>query len=91
VPFGAGAGLGAGKDSAWKNRFEQAISDADLRDGQKEFAAFSVRSKEELFYLRTLAQAMDVYRVPHLQTRAWISFSMDRYVDRLKAYAHHSL
>jgi asparagine synthase (glutamine-hydrolysing) len=91
VPFGAGAGLGAGKDSAWKNRFEQAISDADLRDGQEEFAAFSVRSKEELFYLRKLTEAMDVYRVPHLQTRAWISFSMDRYVGRLKAYAHHSL
>lgn len=91
VPFGTGAGIGVGKDSGWKSRFEQSISDDDLRDGQKEFAAFSIRSKEELFYLRKLEQVMDVYRVPHLQARAWISFSMDRYLDRLSGYAHHSL
>jgi hypothetical protein len=29
--------------------------------------------------------------VPHLQARAWISFPMDRYRDKLAAYAHHSL
>jgi len=91
VPFGVGAGLGAGKHSVWKNCFERSVSDEDLRDGQEEFAAFSIRSKEELFYLRKLAQVMDVHRVPHLQARAWISFSMDRYIDRLAAYAHHSL
>ena len=60
-------------------------------DGQVEFDAFSIRSKEELFYLRELAQVMDVNRVPHLRARAWISFSMDRYLDRLSGYAHHSL
>ena len=91
VPFGAGAGLAAGKDSAWKNCFAQAISDDDLRDGQEEFSAFSIRSKEELFYLRKLSQVLDVHRVPHLQARAWISFSMERYLDRLTAYAPHSL
>lgn len=91
VPFGAGAGLATGQDSVWKTRIEDAISDCDLRDGQEEFEAFSIRSKEELFYLRKLARAMDVFRVPHLQRRAWISFSMDRYLDRLTAYAHHSL
>ena len=79
----------AGGDGAGvRARLEEAAGDCD---GQEEFAAFSIRSKEELFYLRKLAQVMDVHRVPHLQARAWISFSMDRYIDRLAAYAHHSL
>jgi asparagine synthase (glutamine-hydrolysing) len=91
VPFSAGAGLAASEDSVWAARFDDAISDGDFADGQSEFEAFNIRSKEELFYLRKLAQTMDVFRVPHLRGRAWISFPMERYLDKLGAYAHHSL
>ena len=92
VPFGEGAGLDVSpQDSGWKRRFDAAISDADLSDGQKEFAAFSVQTKEELYYLRKLAQTVDVNRVPHLTDRAWISFPVARHREKLKAYAHSSL
>jgi asparagine synthase (glutamine-hydrolysing) len=92
VPFGEGCGLDVTPpDSAWKTRFNQAISDSDLRDGRKEFDGFSIQSKEELFYLRKLAQAMDVFRVPHLRSRAWISFPVARHLEKLKAHAHYSL
>lgn len=92
VPFGEGAGLDVSpQDSAWKIRFDAAISDKDLRDGRQQFAAFNVQSKEELFYLRKLAQVIDVNRVPHLRDRAWISFSVARHREKLKAYAHYSL
>jgi asparagine synthase (glutamine-hydrolysing) len=92
LPFGEGAGLDVSPgDSAWKTRFEAAISDRDFRDGRREFAAFNLQSKEELFYLRRLAQAFDVTRVPHLRDRAWISFPVTQNREKLKAYAHYSL
>ena len=92
VPFGEGAGLDVSpQDSAWKRRFNETISDADLSDGQKEFDGFSVQSKEELFYLRKLSQAIDVTRVPHLRDRAWISFPVMPHLEKLKAHAHFSL
>ncbi len=92
VPFGEGAGLDVSpQDSAWKRRFNETISDADLSDGQKEFDGFSVQSKEELFYLRKLSQAIDVTRVPHLRDRAWISFPVMQHLEKLKAHAHFSL
>ena len=92
VPFGEGAGLDATpQTSAWKQRFDAAVSDRDFRDGQKEFAAYNIQSKEELFYLRKLAQVVDVTRVPHLSDRAWISFSVEQNREKLKAYAHYSL
>lgn len=92
VPFGEGAGLDVSpQDSAWKRRFNEAISDDDLRDGQKEFDGFKVQSKEELFYLRRLAQAIDVNRVPHLRDRAWISFPVMQHLEKLKVHAHFSL
>ena len=92
VPFGEGAGLDVSpRDSTWKRRFDAEISDRDFRDGQKQFAAFNVQSKEELFYLNKLAQMIDVTRVPHLRDRAWISFPVARHRERLKSYAHASL
>ncbi len=92
VPFGEGAGLDASpQGSTWKQRFDAAISERDFRDGQKEFAAFNIQSKEELFYLRKLAAVIDVNRVPHLRDRAWISFSVAEHAEELKAYAHYSL
>ena len=92
VPIGEGAGLDVtAEDAGWKRRFDAAISDADFRDGQRQFAALNIRSKEELYYLRKLAQGIDVMRVPHLHDRAWISFPVERHRDKLKAYAHSSL
>jgi asparagine synthetase B (glutamine-hydrolysing) len=92
VPFGEGSGLDVTpQHSAWKRRFDAAISDADFRDGKRQFAAFRPQSKEELYYMRKLAQRFDVMRVPHLRDRAWISFDMARHGDKLKAYAHASL
>jgi len=92
VPFGEGAGLDVSpQDSGWKARFNAAISDEDLRDGQREFEGFSIQSKEELFYIRKLAQVMDVSRVPHLRDRAWISFSVSQNIEKLKSFAHFSL
>jgi asparagine synthase (glutamine-hydrolysing) len=92
VPFGEGAGLDVSpQDSAWKVRFNEIISDKDLRDGQQQFEGFSVQSKEELFYIRKLAQVMDIRRVPHLRDRAWISFPVLQNLEKLKAFAHFSL
>jgi asparagine synthase (glutamine-hydrolysing) len=92
VPFGEGAGLDVSPpNSAWKQRFNEAISDTDLRDGQKEFDGFRVQSKEELFYLRKLSKAIDVSRVPHLRDRAWISFPVMQHLEKLKVHAHFSL
>lgn len=55
--------------SGWLDLFESALSDADLDDGQREFADFEIASKEELFYMRILAAKMDVKRIPHLRGR----------------------
>jgi asparagine synthase (glutamine-hydrolysing) len=92
MPFGEGAGLDVSpQDSAWKQRFDAEISDRDFRDGQKQFAAFNVQSKEELFYLHKLTQTINVNRVPHLRDRAWISFPVASHRERLNAYANSSL
>jgi asparagine synthase (glutamine-hydrolysing) len=66
--FNEGADGGVDR-SGWLALFEEAISDADLRDGQRQFAAFGIVSKEELFYMRSLAAGMDVNRIPHLRGR----------------------
>ena len=92
VPFGEGAGLDASPEtSGWKMRFNDAISDRELLEGRVEFAPYNLQSKEELFYIRKLAQVMDVDRVPHLRDRAWISFPVGRYREKFKACANFSL
>jgi asparagine synthase (glutamine-hydrolysing) len=92
VPFGEGAGLDVTPEgSPWKRRFHDVISDAELLDGRVEFAEFNIQSKEELFYIRSLARTMDISRVPHLRDRAWISFPVRQNLEKLKAYAHFSL
>lgn len=55
--------------SGWLDLFEAALSDVDFRDGQREFANFEIATKEEFFYMRTLAAKMDVNRIPHLRGR----------------------
>jgi asparagine synthase (glutamine-hydrolysing) len=92
VPFGEGAGLNVGpKNSAWKQRFDAAISDAELADGKRLFDGFNVQSKEELFYLLRLSQAIDISRVPHLRDRAWISVPVMQHLEKLKAHPYFSL
>jgi asparagine synthase (glutamine-hydrolysing) len=72
--FSEAAGLKAGpEDYAWDDRFEDAISDSDFVDGLKQYAAFNLHSKEELYYLRLLHQKLDVFRVPALTNRARIT------------------
>ena len=60
---------GAVEASGWLDLFEQAISDKDFRDGQRQFADFGIATKEELFYMRSLAAKLDVNRIPHLRGR----------------------
>ncbi len=92
VPFGEGAGLDATpEDSSWKARFHEATSEQDFSDGKKEFAAFGIQTREELFYIRKLARSMDISRVPHLRGRASIAFPVEKYREKLKAYAYASL
>jgi asparagine synthase (glutamine-hydrolysing) len=66
LPFHEGAGI---EGSRWIDLLEDVVSDAELRDGQREFAEFAVANKEELFLLRALAATMDVRRVAHLRGR----------------------
>ncbi len=66
--FHEGAG-GEVEGSGWLDLFETALTDDDLHDGQREFSDFAVATKEELFYLRTLAAKMNVKRIPHLRGR----------------------
>jgi asparagine synthase (glutamine-hydrolysing) len=68
LPFHEGAGADM-EGSDWLDIFEAAVSDAELRDGQREFADFSIANKEELFYVRVLTAKLDVKRVPHLRGR----------------------
>jgi asparagine synthase (glutamine-hydrolysing) len=60
---------GASGPAVWRDFFDSVVSDTDFKDGQREFASYSVTSKEELFLLRALASRMDVERVPHLRQR----------------------
>jgi len=68
IQFDEGAGI-ASESAGWSALFEEAVSDKEFQDGKREFAAFEIASKEELFYLRALARNMDVSRVSHLKSR----------------------
>jgi asparagine synthase (glutamine-hydrolysing) len=68
ILFNEGAD-GTVEGSGWLDLFEAAVSDSDFRDGQRQFAAFGIATKEELFYMRSLAGRMDVNRIPHLRGR----------------------
>jgi asparagine synthase (glutamine-hydrolysing) len=68
IQFDEGAGIDS-EGAAWPALFEEAVSDKEFQDGKREFAAFEIASKEELFYLRALARSIDVGRVSHLRSR----------------------
>jgi asparagine synthase (glutamine-hydrolysing) len=89
IPFNEGTGFDVSQnESPWLTLAETTISDSELADGKREFAPFGVTTKEELLYIRKLAQHMDISRVPHLCGRATIQFPrISRIMDKLKAYA----
>ncbi len=68
IQFDEGAGIDS-EGAGWPALFEEAVSDKEFQDGKREFAAFEIATKEELFYLRALARHMDVNRVSHLRSR----------------------
>jgi len=68
IQFDEGAGI-ASEGAGWTAMFEEAVTDSEFQDGKREFAAFDIATKEELFYLRALARQMDVTRVSHLKSR----------------------
>jgi asparagine synthase (glutamine-hydrolysing) len=75
IPFDEGAGISANtRNSAWVSYFRSVISEREFEDGKREFAAYDIRTIDELFYLRRLAMTMDISRVPHLRGRARVSF-----------------
>ncbi len=89
LPFNEGAGFDANQnESPWVTLAETAISRSEFMDGKREFARFGVTTKEELLYIRKLAQNMDISRVPHLFSRPTIQFpNIKRITDKLKVYA----
>ena len=69
-PLNEGTGLDASQtDSPWMRRADAVLSDRDFADGRRRFAAFDLRTKEELLYLDILAERIDVDRVSHLKSR----------------------
>ena len=58
-----------GSAPGWTDLFESTMSDADFLEGRREFSAFGVGTKEELFLIRALASCMEIDRVPHLRRR----------------------
>ncbi len=75
IPFDEGAGITANtRNSAWAAYFRSVISEREFEDGKREFAAYDIRTIDELFYLKRLAKTMDISRVPHLRGRARVSF-----------------
>jgi asparagine synthase (glutamine-hydrolysing) len=87
IPVNEGAGLDATQtDSQMKHYVEAQVSDADYRDGRDRFRDYDIASKEELFYLDTLARMMDVERVPHLKGRLKLEVPTLGEDDRLQEY-----
>ena len=68
---------GEGHARWWENIFEEAVTDADFRDGRREYEDYNLATKEELFLLRALASSMDVARVPHLRARLHLDTLFD--------------
>ncbi|HLW90012.1 MAG TPA: asparagine synthase-related protein [Roseiarcus sp.] len=75
APMHIGSGLDLSqKNSPWIAYAEREISDREFADGRKRFAAFDLRTKEELLYMTKLAGVLDVTRAPHLTARPRLKF-----------------
>jgi asparagine synthase (glutamine-hydrolysing) len=82
-----GSGFDASQaDAPWVRHAEAALTDRDLTEGQREFAAYDLRSKEELLYLRALSQSLDIARVPHLAARDRLNFPALKRMERVAEY-----
>ncbi len=72
-PFNEGCGFDRdARTGPWARYAAEALSDHDLKEGAAEYADYAVTTKEELLYLRLLAERMDVARVPHLKGRNFL-------------------
>ena len=73
IAFNEGAGFDTGpQTSPWRTLAQSLIGEREFAEGVREFADYDLRSPEELLYLRTLAQTLDIARVPHLKGRSRI-------------------
>ncbi len=87
LPMHRGSGFDVSQaDAPWIRHAETALSDRDLADGQRQFAAYDLRSKEELLYLRALSQTLDITRVPHLAARERLNFPTLKRMERVAEY-----
>ena len=87
LPFNEGCGMDRSvREGPWVRWAQAAIGDRELADGVREFADYGVTTKEELLYLRTLAQRMDIARVPHLKGRVSIRIPRFDGDEALAAY-----
>jgi asparagine synthase (glutamine-hydrolysing) len=85
VPFNEGAGYDESRTrSPWRRIAEAALSDADFRDGVRQFADFALNDKEELFNLLKLSETLDVTRVPHLKGRIQLHVPAFEGVEKLR-------
>ncbi len=86
-PLNEGTGLDLSQtDSPWMRRADTALNDRDFADGQRRFAAVDLRTKEELLYLQTLAERIDVERAPHLKSRLRLDAPDMPGLEKLAAY-----
>jgi len=70
VPLNEGSGLDSSQNNSNMRRsFEETVSDAEFKYGLHVYREYRLESKEEYYYIRTLAQTMDIARVPHLKSR----------------------
>jgi asparagine synthase (glutamine-hydrolysing) len=87
IPLNEGTGLDVSQhESPWITLANAELSDRDLSDGKREFAAFGIATKEELFYIRKLADSMDISRVPSLRSRAVIQFPPISRMENVRQY-----
>ncbi len=87
TPLNEGAGLDASQtDSPWARHADMELSDRDFNEGRRRFANYDLRTKEELLYLMTLAQHIEVDRVPHLSARLRLHAPPTSGDDLLQAY-----
>ena len=85
TPLHIGAGFDRNqRSSPWIDYAERTISDAQLADGQRRFAAFDIRTKEELLYLSKLADVFEVSRAPHLTARPRLKFPHKSATDKAR-------
>jgi asparagine synthase (glutamine-hydrolysing) len=87
LPMHRGSGFDVSQAEApWVRHAEATISDREFADGQRQFAAYDLRRKEELLYLRALSETLDLARVPHLAARERLNFPTLKRMERVAEY-----